>query len=209
MFFRFFEREGLILTKPLPPGRIVWHIRDIYRCNNTKTTKRHDKIKKNGPMGRGPPRSNVWACARNFIQKSFFCTEVCWISLFFCGVGWFIAFSERKIFSFILFVSSVLEYIIIMFKRRQWIESELKLLKTCFKLTLFSDVTIFLLPRQVSNFCGLDKSTIPLVYLQLSTTLYRPSWAAVHNTFFLSTFSLPLCIFIRWSRSVTTTVNKS
>ena len=44
--------------------------------------------------------------------------------------------------------------------------------------------------------------------LQLSTTLYRPSWAAVHNTFFLSAFSLPLYIF-RWSRSVTTTVNKS
>ena len=38
----------------------------------------------------------------------------------------------------------------------------------------------FLLPRQVSNFCGLYKSTIPPVYLQLSTTLYRPSWAAVH-----------------------------
>ena len=38
-------------------------------------------------------------------------------------------------------------------------------------------------PRQVSNFCGLDKSTIPPVYLQLSTTLYRPSWAAVHSTF--------------------------
>ena len=62
-------------------------------------------------------------------------------------------------------------------------------------------------PRQVSSFCGLDKSTIPPVYLQLSTTLYRPSWAAVHNTFFLSVFSLPLYIF-RWSRSVTTTVNK-
>ena len=30
-------------------------------------------------------------------------------------------------------------------------------------------------PRQVSNFCGFDKSTIPPVYLQLSTTLYRPS----------------------------------
>ena len=63
-------------------------------------------------------------------------------------------------------------------------------------------------PRQVSNFCGLDKSTIPPVYLQLSATLYRPSWASVHNTFFLSVFSLPLYIF-RWSRSVTTTVNKS
>ena len=60
----------------------------------------------------------------------------------------------------------------------------------------------------LSNFCGLDKSTIPPVYLQLSTTLYRPSWAAVHNTLFLSAFSLLLCIFIRWSRSVTTTVNK-
>ena len=47
----------------------------------------------------------------------------------------------------------------------------------------------------------LDKSTIPPVYLQLSTTLYRPSWAAVHNTFFLSAFSLPLYIFFRWSRS--------
>ena len=35
----------------------------------------------------------------------------------------------------------------------------------------------------LSNFCGLDKSTIPPVYFQLSTTLYRPSWAAVHNTF--------------------------
>ena len=35
----------------------------------------------------------------------------------------------------------------------------------------------------LSNFCGLDKSTIPPVYLQLSTTLYRPSWAAVHDTF--------------------------
>ena len=64
-------------------------------------------------------------------------------------------------------------------------------------------------PRQVSNFCGLDKSTIPPVYLQLSTTLYRPSWAAVHNIFFLSASSLPLYIFFRWSRSVTTTVNKS
>ena len=30
-------------------------------------------------------------------------------------------------------------------------------------------------PRQVSNFCGLDKSTISPVYLMLSTTLYRPS----------------------------------
>ena len=29
-------------------------------------------------------------------------------------------------------------------------------------------------PRQVSNFCGLDKSTIPPVYLQLSKTLYDP-----------------------------------
>ena len=67
----------------------------------------------------------------------------------------------------------------------------------------------FLLPRQASNFCGLDKSTIPPVYLQLSTMLYWPSWAAVHNTFFLSAFSLPLYIFFRWSRSVTTTVNKS
>ena len=67
----------------------------------------------------------------------------------------------------------------------------------------------FSLPRQVSNFCCLDKATIPPVYLQLSTTLYRPSWAAVHNTFFLSAFSLPLCIFIRWSCSVTTTVKKS
>ena len=55
-------------------------------------------------------------------------------------------------------------------------------------------------PRQVSNFCGLDKSRIPPVYLQLLTTLYRPSWAAVHNTFFLSVFSLLLYIF-RWSRS--------
>ena len=55
-------------------------------------------------------------------------------------------------------------------------------------------------PRQVSNFSGLDKSTIPPVYLQLSTTLYRPSWAAVHNTFSLSAFSLPLYIFLRWSR---------
>ena len=64
-------------------------------------------------------------------------------------------------------------------------------------------------PRQVSNFCGVDKSTIPPVYLQVSTTLYRPSWAAVHNNFFLSAFSLPLYIFFRWSRSVTTTVNKS
>ena len=35
----------------------------------------------------------------------------------------------------------------------------------------------------LSTFCGLDKSTIPPVYLQLSTTLYRPSWAAVQNTF--------------------------
>ena len=35
----------------------------------------------------------------------------------------------------------------------------------------------------LSNFCGLDKSTIPPVYLQLSTTLYGLSWAAVHNTF--------------------------
>ena len=42
---------------------------------------------------------------------------------------------------------------------------------------------------QVSNFCGLDKSTIPPVYLQFSTTLYRPSWAAVHSTFFLYTSS--------------------
>ena len=38
--------------------------------------------------------------------------------------------------------------------------------------------------NSVSNFCGLDKSTIPPVCLQLSTTLYRPSWAAVHNNFF-------------------------
>ena len=30
-------------------------------------------------------------------------------------------------------------------------------------------------PRQVSNFYGLDKSTIPPVYLQLSTTHNRPS----------------------------------
>ena len=35
----------------------------------------------------------------------------------------------------------------------------------------------------LSNVCGLDKPTIPPVNLQLSTTLYRPSWAAVHNTF--------------------------
>ena len=52
----------------------------------------------------------------------------------------------------------------------------------------------------------------PSVYVHLSTTLYRPSWAsmaAVHNTFFLSAFSLQLYIFFRWSRSVTTTVNKS
>ena len=35
----------------------------------------------------------------------------------------------------------------------------------------------------LSNFCGLDKSTIPPVYLHLSTTLYQLSWAAVHNTF--------------------------
>ena len=40
------------------------------------------------------------------------------------------------------------------------------------------------------------------------STLYRPSWAAFHNTFFLSAFSLPLYTFFRWSRSVTTTVNK-
>ena len=42
----------------------------------------------------------------------------------------------------------------------------------------------FLLPRQVSNFCGLDKSTIPPVYLQLSITHNRPSWAAILKTFF-------------------------
>ena len=30
-------------------------------------------------------------------------------------------------------------------------------------------------PQLVSNFCGLDKSTIPPVYLQPSTMLYRPS----------------------------------
>ena len=30
-------------------------------------------------------------------------------------------------------------------------------------------------PWQVSNSWGLDKSTIPPVYLQFSTTLYRPS----------------------------------
>ena len=41
------------------------------------------------------------------------------------------------------------------------------------------------------------------MYLQLLKTLYRPSWAAVHNTFFLSASSLPLYIFFRWSRSVT------
>ena len=35
----------------------------------------------------------------------------------------------------------------------------------------------------LSTFCGSDKSTIPPVYLQLSAMLYRPSWAAVHNTF--------------------------
>ena len=35
----------------------------------------------------------------------------------------------------------------------------------------------------LSNFCGLDKSTIHPVYLQLSTTLYRPSGATVHDTF--------------------------
>ena len=63
-------------------------------------------------------------------------------------------------------------------------------------------------PRQISNFCGLDNSTIPPVYLQLSTTLYRPSWAEFTSLFFLSVFLLPLYIF-RWSRSVTTTVNKS
>ena len=79
-----------------------------------------------------------------------------------------------------------------------------------FSVLYLSDVTIVhFLRRQVSNFCGLDKSTIPPVYLQLSTTLYRPSWDAVHNTFFLSVFSLPLCIFIRRARSVTTTVNRS
>ena len=61
-------------------------------------------------------------------------------------------------------------------------------------------------PRQVWNFCGLDKSTILPVYFQLSTALYRPAWAAVHNTFFLSVFSLLLRIFFRSSRSVTTTV---
>ena len=64
-------------------------------------------------------------------------------------------------------------------------------------------------PQQVSNFCGFYKPSIPPVYLQLSTTLYQPSWAAVHSTFFLSAFSLPLYIIFRWSRSVTTTVNKS
>ena len=51
-----------------------------------------------------------------------------------------------------------------------------------------------------------DKSTIPPVYLQLLTTLYRPSWATVHNTFFLSTFSLLLYIFFRSSRWETTIV---
>ena len=35
----------------------------------------------------------------------------------------------------------------------------------------------------LSNFCGLDKSTIPPIYLHLLTTLYQLSWAAVHNTF--------------------------
>jgi len=36
---------------------------------------------------------------------------------------------------------------------------------------------------------ALDKSTIPPVYIQLSTTLYRPSWADAHSTFFLYTSS--------------------
>ena len=58
----------------------------------------------------------------------------------------------------------------------------------------------FLWLRQIHD----PSSISPAFDNALSTAL---SWA-VHNTFFLSAFSLPLCIFIRWSRSVTTTVNK-
>ena len=53
-------------------------------------------------------------------------------------------------------------------------------------------------PRQVSNFCGLDKSTIPPVYVQLSTTLYRPSWASMSccSQHFFPVYVLASCIHL-------------
>ena len=59
-------------------------------------------------------------------------------------------------------------------------------------------------PWQVSNFCGLDKSTIPPL------TAISPALDNALSTLLscCSQHFIPISIFFRWSRSVTTTVNK-